>query len=89
MYIYYTALLCDVKRSVHFHGPSQLLVVNYFLIMTAVEESGVIHVSYHSTSSPVTYQPQRTWLLSDVNVLGGLFLCSSTLRMVIVERHSV
>ena len=31
-------------------------------------------LSYHSASSPVTYQPQRTQLLSDVNVFGGLFL---------------
>ena len=29
--------------------------------------------SYHSTSNPVTYQPQRIWLLSDVN--SGLFIC--------------
>ena len=40
-------------------------------IMTAVKES---HISHHSGSSPVTYQPQRTRLLSDVNVFGGLFL---------------
>ena len=30
---YYTALLNAVKHSVHLHGPSQLLVVNYFLII--------------------------------------------------------
>ena len=57
------------------------LVVNYFSIiavakhiMTVVKESGVI-LSYHSASSPVTYQPQWIRLLSDVNVSGGLFLC--------------
>ena len=45
--------------------------------MTAVKESVFFAsdscLSYHSTSSPVTYQPQRTRLLS--NVFGGLFLC--------------
>ena len=34
MYVYYTALLNAVKRSVSLHGPSQLPVVNYFSIMT-------------------------------------------------------
>ena len=61
---------------VHLHGPSCLPVVNYFSIMTvathimtAVKESGFFsHLSYQSASSPVTYQPQRIRLLSDVNV---------------------
>ena len=50
-YIYYTALLNAVERSIHFHGPSRLPVVNYFSIMTiakhiisTVKESGGIHV---------------------------------------------
>ena len=45
----YTALLNAVERSVHWHGPSRLPVVNYFSIMavakdimTAVKESGFI-----------------------------------------------
>ena len=59
---HYTALLNAVEHSVHLHGPYRLPVVNYFSIMC-------------SSSSPVTYQPQRIWLLSDVNVFGRLFLC--------------
>ena len=50
-YVYYTALLKAVERSVHWHGPSRLPVVNYFSIMTvtkhimtAAKEGGVIHV---------------------------------------------
>ena len=35
---------------------------------------GKSRLSYHSTSSPVTYPPQHPRLLSDVNVSGGLFL---------------
>ena len=38
-------------------------------IITAVKESHVFHINPH-----VTYQPQRTQLLSNVNVFGGLFL---------------
>ena len=45
-------------------------------IMTAVKESDVFRIN-----PCVTYPPQRTRLLSDVNVFGGLFLCWSTLRM--------
>ena len=51
IYIYYTGLLNAVGRSVHLHGPSRLLVVNYFLIMT---ESHVFCINIC-----VTYQPQR------------------------------
>ena len=71
------ALLNTVERSVHLHGPSRLPVVNYFSIMTvamhimaAVKESHVFHIN-----PCVTYQPQRTRLLSNVNIFGGLFLC--------------
>ena len=35
----------------------------------------LIHNSRHSAISPVTYQPQRIRLLSDVSVFGILFLC--------------
>jgi hypothetical protein len=57
----------------------------------------IIHTSYSEYNSligiqfhvPVTYQPQRVQLLSDVNVFGGQFLCWWTLRMVIVKRHTV
>ena len=49
--VYSTALLNAVERSIHFHRLSRLPVVNYFLIMivanhimTAVKESGLIHV---------------------------------------------
>ena len=69
--------LNTVERSVHLHGPSRLPVVNYFAIMTvakhimtAVKESHVFRINPR-----VTYPPQRTRLLSDVNVSGGLFLC--------------
>ena len=50
LHYYYTALLNVVERFVHLHGPSRLPVVNYFSIMTvakhmtAVKESGVIHI---------------------------------------------
>ena len=42
---------------------------------------GMSHLSYHSASSLVTHQPQRSQLLSDVNVFAKLFLYWSTLRM--------
>ena len=76
MAIYYTALLNAVERSIHLHGPSRLPVVNYFSIMTAVKESHVFRIN-----PCVIYQPQRTRLLSDVNVFAKLFLYWSTLRM--------
>ena len=85
--VYYTSLLNAVQRSVHLHGPSRLPAVDYSSIMTvakhmmaAVKESGFFFASdscllCHSTSSPVTYQPQCTRLLSDVKVFfGRLFL---------------
>ena len=75
--VYYAALLDAVERSVHLHGPSRLPVVNYFSIMTvamhimtAVKESHMFRINPR-----VTYPPQRTRLLSDVNVSGGLCLC--------------
>ena len=75
--LYYTALLIAVERSVHMRGLSRLRVMNYFSIMTvamyiitAVKESHVFCIN-----PCVTYPPQRTRLLSDVNVFGGLFLC--------------
>ena len=47
-------------------------------MMTTVKESQFFasdsRLSYHSASSPVTYQPQRIWLLSDDNVVGRLLL---------------
>ena len=72
-----------VEHSIHLHWPSRLPVVNYFSIMTESSScyayndhcQGKSRLSYHFASSPVTYQPQRTLLLSDVNVFGGLFLC--------------
>ena len=58
--------------------------------MAAVKESGFFpRLWYHSASSPVTYQTQCNRLLSDVNVFGRLFLCWSTLRMVVVEKPIV
>ena len=49
----------------------------YNHMMTAVKESPFFaSESRHSASSPVTYQPQCIWLLSDVNVFGWLILCS-------------
>ena len=88
------ALLSAMERSVHLHGPSRLPVVNYFSIMTvakhimtvakhimtAVKKGGVIHVF---RITPQVVQPTR--LPSDVNVLGGLFLCSSTRRMLVTN----
>ena len=54
IYIYYTALLNAVERSVHLYGPSRLPVVNYFSIMTvakpimtAVKESHVSRITAH------------------------------------------
>ena len=32
VFIYYTALLNAVERSVHLHGPSRLPAVNYFFL---------------------------------------------------------
>ena len=87
---YYTVLLNAVECSVHLHGPFRLPPVNYFSIMavtkhtmTPFKESGFFasdsglssSLSYHSVSILVTYQPQRTRLLIDVNVFGRLFLC--------------
>ena len=79
---YYTALLSAVERSVHLHGPDRLLVVNHFSIMTVAQHI----MTYHSASSPITYQPRPIRLLSDVNVFGGLFLCGSTLRMRVTDQ---
>ena len=70
---YNTALLNAVERSIHLHGPSRLPVVNYYYYNDRCQ--GKSGLSYHSASSPVSYQPQRIRLLSKVNVYGGLFLC--------------
>ena len=43
-------------------------------------------LSYHSASILVTYPPQRTRLLSDIDVFGGLFLCWTTLWMLVTKK---
>ena len=59
------AFLNAVERSVHLHGPSRLPVVNYYYYNDLCQ--GKSGLSYHSASSPVSYQPQRIRLLSEVN----------------------
>ena len=61
-YIYYTALLNAVERSVHLHGPSRLPVVNCFSIMTvAMHIMTTVKVTHvFRINLCVTYPPQRT-----------------------------
>ena len=78
IFVYYTALLNAVECS----RPAYL---------TAVKESVSFCLWFTSSvslCSPLTYQPQRIRLLSDVNDFGRLFLCRSTLLLVIVKVHS-
>ena len=84
---YYTALLNPVECSVHLHGPSRLPVVNCFSIMTvAMHIMTTVKVTrVFRINLCVTYPPQRTRLLSDVNVFGGQFLCWSTLRLLVTN----
>ena len=79
---------CGTLRSLAWAFPTSggELIFNNDRCYACNGRQGKSRRSYHSPSSPVTYQPQRTQLLSDVNVFGGLFLCWSTLRMLVTKK---
>ena len=72
---YDTPLLNAVERSVHSHGPSRLSVVELFFSNDRCYAYNYVYNDVFRINLFVTDPPQRTRLLSDVNVSGGLFLC--------------
>ena len=65
-WVYYKALLSAVESSVHLHGLLARIFCLWFMSFASLRK---------------LIPPQRPWLLSDVNVFGGLFLYWSTVRM--------